>query len=120
MGYRFQCEYCSRKYKTRSSRKNHEDKSCTGSRAPAGPARSADTLASEPKKGEGSFKEMIINESNREDLATGVSREMDKGVRRPHAPRAPSHIWEREFVTTILQEPFKQGLEYMITLEGLN
>ena len=94
MGYRFQCKYCSRKYKTRSSRKNHEDKSCTGSRAPAGPARSADTPASAPKKGEGSFKEMIINESNREDLATCVSREMDKGVRRPNAPE-PLHTFGR-------------------------
>ena len=63
---------------------------------------------------------MIINESNREDIATCPSGETDKGVRRPHAPRAPSPIREREFVTTILQEPFKQGPEYVSTLEGLN
>ena len=80
MGHRFKCKYCSRKYKTISSRKKHKDKSCPASRAPSGAARRADTPASEPENGEGSVKEMIINESNREDLATCSSGETDKGV----------------------------------------
>ena len=45
MGNRFKCRYCPRKYKTRSNRKKHADRSCTSSRAPAGAARRAYTPA---------------------------------------------------------------------------
>ena len=58
--------------------------------------------------------------SNGEDRNTCSTEETDRKARRRHAPRASSPIREREFVTTILQEPFEQGLEYTITLEESN
>ena len=71
---------------------------------------------------------MIINESNREELSICWLGESDEGVLKAHEPRAPSTVWAREsvtsdpdrdFVTSILQEPFKQGLVYDIPMNGL-
>ena len=58
--------------------------------------------------------------NNGEDLKTCSTGETDREARRRHATRASSPIWEREFVVTILQAPFEQGLEYEIPLEEPN
>ena len=131
MGTRFKCRYCPRKYKTRSNRKKHEDKSCTSSRSPAGAARRDYTPAlapntsqsgprsPKPEDKEGFVKDMSIGDSDGEDLAACLTGETDRGAQRPHAPRAPSPNREREIVTVILQEPFEQGLEYLLRQTSL-
>ena len=44
-------------------------------------------------------------------------RQGDKDVQKSQEPQSPS---SPEFATSILQETFKQGLEYVIPLEGLD
>ena len=57
--------------------------------------------------------------SSREDINDGSIGVTDRGAQRPHAPRAPSPILEREFRRAILKEPL-EDLEYTITLEEPN
>ena len=47
----------------------------------------------------------------------GGRRQGDKDVRKSQEPQLPS---SPEFATSSLQEPFEQGLEYVIPLEGLD
>ena len=49
----------------------------------------------------------------------GPTGDIDRGARRPRAPRASLPISEREFRRAILQEPL-EDLEYAITLEESN
>ena len=53
MGHRFKCKYYPKKYKTRSSRKNHKDKACPVGRSLTKAARRADDPAQESNKGRG-------------------------------------------------------------------
>ena len=127
MGTPFKYRLCPKKYKTRSNKKKHEDKSCTSRHPPAGAAHRTYTPAPEPNflqsgpqspepgNGEDSVKDRSVSGHEEEALPSCSTGNTDREARRSHAPQSPSPT---EFVTAILQEPFEQGREYTSPREG--
>ena len=87
-------------------------------RSPAGVRRRSYTPApeneDEERSGEGAS--FSSDGGGRGGHNAGPTGDIDRGVRRPRAPRVSLPISEREFRRAILQEPL-EDLEYVITLE---
>ena len=60
MGHQFECMYFPMRLKTNNGKKKHEKKACPANREQAGTDHGEDNPASDPKSGESSIEDMVI------------------------------------------------------------
>ena len=90
------------------------------SHSPAGTVRRAYSRPVSPKTEDGeSIRKDRSLDNSREDLSDGSTGGTNRGAPRPHVPRAPPPVLEREFRGDKQQEP-PEDLGYDIKLEEPN